>query len=160
FREPPAEWNIGSWKKPSTFYAGSPQSLTGDLIREGVTGVAGHVAEPDLGGTVRPFILFPAYISGLNLAESFYAAIPYLSWQTIVVGDPLCAPFRTASIPSQEIDEGVDRATELPALLSTRRMAVMVKSGVRPDVAILLLKAAARLGASATAAARAAFEPA
>lgn len=160
FHEPPAEWTLGDWKKPASFYAGSPQSLTGDLIREGVTGVAGHVAEPDLGGTVRPFILFPAYISGLNLAEAFYVAMPYLSWQTVVVGDPLCAPFRTAAIPSQEIDKGVDPATELPALFSTRRMAVMVKSGVRPDVAILLLKADARFGASDIAGARAAFEAA
>ena len=38
-------------------------------------------------------MLFPAYLAGFNLIESFYLAIPHLSWQTIVVGDPLCAPF-------------------------------------------------------------------
>ena len=27
----------------------------------------------------------------MNLAESFYLAMPNVSWQTIVVGDPLCA---------------------------------------------------------------------
>ncbi len=69
------------------------QSLIGDLITEGVTGVAGNAYEPYLRGCVRPDILFPGYISGLNLAESFYKATPFLSWQTVVVGDPLCCPF-------------------------------------------------------------------
>ena len=36
-----------------------------------------------------PDYLFPAYLSGRNLAESYYVAIPALSWQNIVVGDPL-----------------------------------------------------------------------
>jgi hypothetical protein len=40
--------------------------------------------------TPHPEILLPAYYSGRNLAESFYLAIPFLSWQNIVVGDPLC----------------------------------------------------------------------
>jgi uncharacterized protein (TIGR03790 family) len=160
FREPPADWNIGPWGNRSTYFADSPQSLVGDLIRDGVTGVAGHVAEPDLGGTARPFVLFPAYVSGLNLAEAFYAAIPYLSWQNIVVGDPLCAPFRASPIPSDEIDKGLDSATELPALFSTRRLAVAVRSGVRADVAPLLLKADARLARKDAAGARAALEAA
>jgi hypothetical protein len=34
--------------------------------------------------------LFPAYFHGRNLAESYSVAIPGLSWQNIVVGDPLC----------------------------------------------------------------------
>ena len=41
--------------------------------------------------TPRPDLLFPAYFSGRNLAESYYLAIPALSWQNIVVGDPLCS---------------------------------------------------------------------
>ena len=75
FTEPPAGWTIGRWTDRTTFFAGSPQSLAGDLIHEGVTGVAAHVAEPFLDATVRPDILFPAYVSGFNLAESFYLAI-------------------------------------------------------------------------------------
>jgi uncharacterized protein (TIGR03790 family) len=92
--EPPSTWTPGEWSDPKTFHAGSPQSLTADLIRDGVTGVAGHVDEPYLDATIRPDILFPAYARGMNLAEAFYLAMPYLSWQTIVIGDPLCAPFR------------------------------------------------------------------
>jgi hypothetical protein len=35
---------------------------------------------------------------GRNLAESFYAAMPYLSWQTLIVATR-CAPFRTTRSP-------------------------------------------------------------
>ena len=94
FNEPPLDWELGTWEVRNTHFAGSPQSLAGDLIRAGATGVAGHVAESYLDAAVRPEILFPAYLSGFNLIESFYLAIPYLSWQTVVVGDPLCAPFQ------------------------------------------------------------------
>ena len=66
FKEPPAAWTIGPWTDRARFFAGSPQSLAGDLIREGVTGVAGHVAEPFLDATIRPDILFPAYLSRLQ----------------------------------------------------------------------------------------------
>ena len=100
FHEPPSTWRIGSWEKRETYFEGAPQSLAGDLIRAGATGVAAHVAEPFLDATIRPQILFPAYLRGMNLAESFYLAMPNVSWQTIVVGDPLCAP--SGKTPSRD----------------------------------------------------------
>jgi uncharacterized protein (TIGR03790 family) len=78
------------WNNPSAWFANSPQSMLGDYILEGATGGSGHVYEPYLTMTPRPDLLFPAYFSGRNLAESYYLAIPSLSWQNIVVGDPLC----------------------------------------------------------------------
>ena len=90
FGKPPAKWNIGSWKDESTWFAKSPQSLTADYIHEGVTGASGHVDEPYLHLTPRPDYLLPAYYNGRNLAESYYLAIPAVSWQNIVIGDPLC----------------------------------------------------------------------
>jgi uncharacterized protein (TIGR03790 family) len=143
FTEPPATWTIGRWTDRTTFFAGSPQSLAGDLIREGVTGVAAHVAEPFLDATIRPDILFPAYVSGFNLAESFYLAMPYLSWQTVVVGDPLCAPFPRRPVPPADIDRGIDPATELPALFAARRLQVLVQS-TTPEAAKAVLRAEAR----------------
>ena len=150
FMEPPADWNIGTWDNKASHFAGSPQSLTGDLIREGVTGIAGHVAEPFLEATIRPNVLFPAYLSGFNLAESFYQAMPFLSWQTVVVGDPLCAPFRTRSLTATEIDPGVDEATELPKYFSNRRLRTMSVSfyqniRIHPETIKLLLHAEVRL---------------
>ena len=57
-------------------FAGSSQSLSGDLVRSGATGVAGQVAEPYLDGAIRPDILFPVVHFGFNLAEAFYLRPP------------------------------------------------------------------------------------
>ena len=92
FARPPDSWQVSrNWTDRSKWFAGAPQSLAADYLQEGATGASGHVAEPYLGMTPRPDLLFPAYYSGRNLAESFYLAIPGLSWQNIVLGDPLCA---------------------------------------------------------------------
>jgi uncharacterized protein (TIGR03790 family) len=92
FERPPADWNLSTWdlKDRLRWFAGSPQSMIADYIHEGVTGAAGHVFEPYLQYTPRPQHLFPAYLSGRNLAESYYLSIPAVSWMNIVVGDPLC----------------------------------------------------------------------
>lgn len=119
FNRPPKDWKIGQWSDPpGTFFDGSPQSLIADYIHEGVTGVAGNVYEPFLDACVRPQILFPAYVKGLNLAESYYAAIPFLSWQTVVVGDPLGSLFHAAPLPSAETDPPIDQTTGLPLYFS------------------------------------------
>jgi uncharacterized protein (TIGR03790 family) len=90
FVSPPDNWNITSWSDKAHWFAGSPQSLSADYIHEGSTGASGHVAEPYLALTPRPNLLFPAYLGGRTLAESYYLSIPALSWQNIVIGDPLC----------------------------------------------------------------------
>ena len=125
FEPPPDSWTPSSdWKDPTALFGGSPQTLIGDLIREGATGVAGHVAEPYLQSTVRPEILFPAYLSGFTLAEAFYLAIPDLSWQTVVVGDPLCRPFQRPTLSRADIEDPLDPQTDLPGLFSRRRLEV------------------------------------
>lgn len=70
------------------------QSLIADLVEQGVTGVKGYVSEPFTVALCRPGILFDRYFNGFNLAESFYAASPLVKWKDIVVGDPLCRPYK------------------------------------------------------------------
>ena len=89
FNRPPRTWNLSNWESPDKYWSGSPQSLTADYLEDGATAATGHVDEPYLGTTPRPELLFPAYLSGRTLAESYYLSIPVLSWQNIVVGDPL-----------------------------------------------------------------------
>lgn len=89
FQKPPANWSLGAWDKQETWFRGSPQSMTLDYIAEGASAATGHVDEPYLQFTPRPDLMLPAYYAGRNLAESFYLSIPALSWQNIVVGDPL-----------------------------------------------------------------------
>ena len=91
FQRPPDTWTIGTWKQRQLFFAGAPQTLTADYINEGATGASGHIDEPFLAFTPRPDVLLPAYVSGRNLAESFWMATPAISWQNIVIGDPLCS---------------------------------------------------------------------
>jgi Flp pilus assembly protein TadD len=70
-----------------------------------------------------------------------------VSWQTVVVGDPLCAPFRTAVVPAAELDPPIDPETELPELFSARRLAAMGERRA-PAVLKLLLRAETRLARS------------
>lgn len=70
------------------------QSLIADLIAKGVTGVKGYCDEPFLQAIASPTVLFSHYVRGFNLAESMYAASRYVGWEDIVVGDPLCRPYR------------------------------------------------------------------
>ncbi len=69
------------------------QSLIADLIANGVTGIKGYVSEPYTFALARPDILFDRYVSGYNLAESFYMASPVIKWKDLVIGDPLCSPY-------------------------------------------------------------------
>jgi uncharacterized protein (TIGR03790 family) len=91
FTRPPESWTIGDWNSPRNFFFGSPQTMTGDYIQEGVTGASGHTDEPYLIMNPRPDYLLPAYYSGRNLADSYYLSIRGLSWQNVVIGDPLCS---------------------------------------------------------------------
>ena len=161
FQEPPAGWvPKNTWNDEATYFAGSPQTLIGDLIREGVTGAAGHVAEPYLESTIRPQILFPAYIAGFNLAESFYLGMPHLSWETIVIGDPLCRPFKGTVLTRGDIETAIDPATELPGIFSRRRLEIaQAKLGTSNATNVALaVKAETRLAHGDGAGARKALE--
>ncbi len=91
FQRPPDSWNISDWSKKDLWFAGAPQTLTADYLLEGATAATGHVNEPYLAMSPHPEYLLPAYYSGRNLAESYYMSIRSLSWQNIVIGDPLCS---------------------------------------------------------------------
>lgn len=158
FTEPPADWKP-ELKTPAAGRTGGSQSLVGDLIRSGATGVAGQVAEPYLDGAIRPDILFPAYAAGFNLAEAFYLAMPSLSWQTVIVGDPLCAPFRSPALAADEPNPPVDPETEMPARFSARRLAI-IGAHSNPAAVKLLLRAESRLARSDRGSARQALEEA
>ncbi len=158
FTGPPPDWRPGSRNDPKSYYAGSPQSLAGDLIHDGVTGLAAQISEPYLDGIVRPDILFPAYASGFNLAESFYLAMPYVSWQTVVIGDPLCAPFAAKRPALLEVDDGVDAATGLPALFARRRVREALDRVPNEAAATLIVKAEACAARRDPAGARVALE--
>jgi uncharacterized protein (TIGR03790 family) len=69
------------------------QSLIADLIAQGATGVKGYVSEPYTAALCRAEVMFDCYTRGRTIAESLWAASPFIMWKDLVVGDPLCAPF-------------------------------------------------------------------
>jgi hypothetical protein len=73
------------------------QSEMGDLIANGLTGAGGYVNEPTLDGIVGITFNVQHYTVGYTLAESFFAATPYVGWEGTVVGDPLAAPYLAAT---------------------------------------------------------------
>jgi uncharacterized protein (TIGR03790 family) len=162
-QNPPETWMPSdNWKDRQFLFGGSPQTLVGDLVRDGATGVAGHVAEPYLQSTVRPSILFPTYVSGFNLIEAFYLAIPHLSWQTIVIGDPLCTPFPRKVLTTTDIEDPFNPDTEMPGLFGKRRLQVAQKihTTVPESALTLALQAESRFAHGDTAGGRRALEQA
>lgn len=70
------------------------QSLIADLIAQGATGVKGYVSEPYTAALCRAEVMFDLFTRGRTIAESLWAASPFILWKDLVVGDPLCAPFK------------------------------------------------------------------
>lgn len=65
------------------------QSLSADLVRLGAAGVAGSVYEPSVSGLARAPVLFRHYFVGATAIEAYWRSVPYLSWMTVWIGDPL-----------------------------------------------------------------------
>jgi uncharacterized protein (TIGR03790 family) len=88
-KRPPDDWMFGGDKQH--WFGGYNQNLSTDYLHEGATGVSGNVYEPFLQACARPDYLLPAWFQGRTLADSYYLALPFLSWQGVVLGDPLCS---------------------------------------------------------------------
>ncbi|WP_221031080.1 TIGR03790 family protein [Actomonas aquatica] len=80
-----------------SFSASSLRSLNnggwvGPLVGRGVAATFGNVYEPYLEFTHRPQHIVRALLAGATLGEAAYFSIPVLSWQSVVIGDPLYRP--------------------------------------------------------------------
>lgn len=65
----------------------------GPLLERGAACTVGNVYEPFLNLCTRVDILFDRLSKGYSWAEAAWMATPALSWQTVVLGDPLYRPF-------------------------------------------------------------------
>ncbi|HLI84996.1 MAG TPA: TIGR03790 family protein [Bryobacteraceae bacterium] len=90
-RRPPDDWTFRGWSDQHAMFGGSSQSLAADYIHQGATAATGNTYEPYLIACPRPDYLLPAYFAGRTLAESYYMSIAMLSWQGVLLGDPLCS---------------------------------------------------------------------
>ena len=84
----------------------------GPLVARGVTATFGNVFEPYLQLTLEPQLLLRALVMGMDLGDAAYFAEPALSWQTIIIGDPLYRPFAVG------LDAQLARLAALPPALA------------------------------------------
>ncbi len=67
------------------------------FIARGVTATLGNVNEPYLEFTHHLDHFFEALSRGWTLGDAAFYALPTLSWQAVLIGDPLYRPFKVAS---------------------------------------------------------------
>lgn len=64
------------------------------LLEDGVAATIGPVYEPYIQGFPLPDLFFNTLTEGyLSLGESYLVSLPFLSWQMVLIGDPLYRPF-------------------------------------------------------------------
>ncbi|GAB6194177.1 TIGR03790 family protein [Desulfocastanea catecholica] len=64
------------------------------MLEKGVAATVGPVYEPYVQGFPLPELFFGRLVEGyMSLGESYLVSLPFLSWQTILIGDPLYQPF-------------------------------------------------------------------
>ncbi len=93
FRFPPGAIAVHIHSFSAHTLRSTTEGWSGPLVARGVTATVGNVYEPYLEFLHRPELLFEALARGENLVDAAYYALPCLSWQSIVIGDPLYRPF-------------------------------------------------------------------
>lgn len=93
FRFPPGAIALHLHSYSARTLRSATEGWCGPLVAHGVTATFGNVFEPYLGLTLRPQLLLQALRRGWTLGDAAYFATEALSWQTVVIGDPLYRPF-------------------------------------------------------------------
>ncbi len=65
------------------------------MLEKGVAATIGPVFEPYVQGFPLPEVFFSQLVQGKSLGEAYLTSLPYVSWQMVLIGDPLYQPFRT-----------------------------------------------------------------
>ena len=141
FRFPPGAVAVHIHSFSAQTLRSASESWCGPLVARGVTATVGNVFEPYLEYLHRPDLLLEALARGDNLVDAAYYALPVLSWQSIVIGDPLYRPFAVS------LSEQARRLASLPPQLAgyaaMRKMNLLDATGKARD-AIALGQAAMR----------------
>lgn len=82
------------------------KAWVGPLLEKGYATTFGYVYEPFLGLTVRPDLFIESLLAGNSLGEAYFLANPAISWQSILIGDPLYRPFLKSLSDQLETTQG------------------------------------------------------
>jgi uncharacterized protein (TIGR03790 family) len=139
FRFPPGAVAVHIHSFSAHTLRSASEGWCGPLVARGATATVGNVFEPYLEYLHRPDLLLDALSQGRDLVDAAYYALPVLSWQCVVVGDPLYTPFAVTSAAQARMLRSLPEA--LGGYAVVRRMNILAAQG-RPDDAL----AAGRLG--------------
>lgn len=127
FRFPPGAIALHIHSYSALTLRSATSGWTGPFVARGVTATVGNVNEPYLAFTHRPQLLLRSLAKGRTLVEAAYFALQSLSWQAVLIGDPLYRPF---AVP---LETQLSRRRELPAALAgyavLRRMSELERAG-------------------------------
>ena len=141
FRFPPGAIALHIHSYSAGTLRSTTSGWTGPLVARGVTATVGNVFEPFLELTHRPNLFLRALARGATLAEAAYFSLPELSWQAMLIGDPLYRPFAVS------LDDQLGDLTKLPARYAgyaVLRRLHELDAADRRDEAIALARSAQR----------------
>jgi uncharacterized protein (TIGR03790 family) len=111
------------------------RNWVGPLVARGITGTVGNVYEPYLQFTHHPHLFMEAISKGKTFGEAGYYSLPALSWQEILVGDPLYRPFKLS------LDEQLALIDQQPfdyaQYVVIRKMNLLIRDGLYDEASEL-----------------------
>lgn len=137
FRFPPGAVAVHLHSFSAETLRSTTAGWVGPMVARGVTATLGNVNEPYLDFMHRPDVFFAALIRGATLVDAAYAALPALSWQEIVVGDPLYRPF---AVPLAEQLRHLDRLPPALAAYAVLREVHILDAAGKPAEGTALLR--------------------
>jgi uncharacterized protein (TIGR03790 family) len=135
FRFPPGAVAVHIHSFSAHTLRSASEGWCGPLLVRGVTATVGNVFEPYLEYLHRPDLLMKALARGDNLVDAAYYALPVLSWQSIVVGDPLYRPFGTLASAETKVPSSLP--PQLAGYAVIRRMNLLDADGRQADAVSL-----------------------
>ncbi|GJL56617.1 MAG: hypothetical protein NPIRA02_37490 [Nitrospirales bacterium] len=86
-----------------------------NALERGITATLGPIGEPYLDAFPLPTEFFGLLLSGrYTLVEAFYLSSRYVSWQMVLVGDPLYNPWRGRALAQKVKESGILRRETFP----------------------------------------------
>jgi len=139
FRFPPGAIALHIHSYSAATLRSTTGGWAGPFVARGVAATVGNVEEPYLQFTHRPDLLLRALARGQTLAEAAYFALVALSWQTILIGDPLYRPF---AVPFEEqFRRRAETSPRLAGYAVMRRMRQLDNMGRAAEATALAVSA-------------------
>lgn len=137
FRFPPGAIALHIHSFSAATLRSNSAGWTGPLVARGVTATVGNVHEPYLELTHQPHLFLRALVSGETLVDAAYFSLQALSWQAILIGDPLFRPFARKAGGSRP-DERATPPRGLAGYAALRRMHELDAAGQRGEATAAL----------------------